>query len=153
MLTPVASSSDFHGDTGSLADFDETKTILGVAAADGKSHWGRLATGSAVPKMAAENGHAIGDGTPIALLVQTRPRPAPGGTFSLDADWAADDGVTAHADGGYEVEERRCCASCRSFQVMEGNPKLEVASIGVGGKPIPGDGEPVVGAITAIPIY
>jgi hypothetical protein len=38
-------------------------------------------------------------------------------------------------------------------KVMDGNPKLEVASIGVGGKPIPGDGEPVVGAITAIPIY
>lgn len=38
-------------------------------------------------------------------------------------------------------------------KVVEGNPKLEVASIGVGGKPIPGDGEPVVGALKAIPGY
>lgn len=57
-----------------------------------------LATGPAVPKMAAESGQTIADGTPIALLVQTRPlahplravlntprvavRPAPGRTFS-----------------------------------------------------------------------
>ena len=36
---------------------------------------------------------------------------------------------------------------------MEGNPRLEVASVGVGGKPIPGDGEPVIGAVQAIPGY
>jgi len=34
---------------------------------------------------------------------------------------------------------------------MAGNPKLEVASIGAGGKPIPGDGEPVIGAMKAVP--
>jgi glycine/D-amino acid oxidase-like deaminating enzyme len=36
---------------------------------------------------------------------------------------------------------------------MEGNPKLEIAAVGVGGKPIPGDGEPVIGALKAIPGY
>jgi hypothetical protein len=56
----------------------------------------------------------IGDGTPVALLVQTRPlshplravlntprvaiRPAPGGTFSIDADWAADEGIRRGAN-------------------------------------------------------
>ena len=129
-----------------------------------------LATGPAVPRMAAENGQTIGDGTPVALLVQTRPlahplravlntprvavRPAPGGSFSLDADWAADEGVRLRADGGYNIDEAVVDALLtEAAKVMEGNPKLEVASIGVGGKPIPGDGEPVVGALKAIPGY
>ncbi|KNY13210.1 D-amino acid oxidase [Shinella sp. SUS2] len=129
-----------------------------------------LATGPAVPRMAAESGHTIGDGTPIALLVQTRPlahplravlntprvavRPAPGGSFALDADWAADEGVRLRADGGYHIDEAVVDALlAEAAKVMEGNPKLEVASIGVGGKPIPGDGEPVVGALKAIPGY
>ncbi|MGQ3212428.1 NAD(P)/FAD-dependent oxidoreductase [Shinella sp.] len=129
-----------------------------------------LATGPAVPRMAAENGQTIGDGTPVALLVQTRPlahplravlntprvavRPAPGGSFSLDADWAADEGVRLRADGSYHIDEAVVDALLtEAAKVMEGNPKLEVASIGVGGKPIPGDGEPVVGALKAIPGY
>ncbi|TAA52373.1 FAD-binding oxidoreductase [Shinella sp. JR1-6] len=129
-----------------------------------------LATGPAVPRMAADSGQTIGDGTPLALLVQTKPlahplravlntpriavRPAPGGTFSLDADWAADEGVTARADGGYDIDEAVVDALlAEAAKVMEGNPKLEVASIGVGGKPIPGDGEPVVGALKAIAGY
>lgn len=129
-----------------------------------------LATGPAVPRMAADSGQTIGDGTPLALLVQTKPlahplravlntpriavRPAPGGTFSLDADWAADEGVTARSDGGYDIDEAVVDALlAEAAKVMEGNPKLEVASIGVGGKPIPGDGEPVVGALKAIAGY
>ncbi|UXU00677.1 NAD(P)/FAD-dependent oxidoreductase [Agrobacterium tumefaciens] len=129
-----------------------------------------LATGPAVPKMAAESGQTIGDGTPIALLVQTKPlahplravlntprvavRPAPGGTFSLDADWAAEEGVTVRADGTYEIDDNIVAELLvEAAKVMEGNPQLEVASIGVGGKPIPGDGEPVIGAIKAIPGY
>ncbi|MEZ2127692.1 MULTISPECIES: NAD(P)/FAD-dependent oxidoreductase [unclassified Sinorhizobium] len=127
-----------------------------------------LATGPEVPKMAAEVGQVIGDGTPIALLVKTRPlahplravlntprvavRPAPGGTFSLDADWAADEGVKVRADGSYEIDNAVVDALLtEASKVMEGNPKLEIASIGVGGKPIPGDGEPVVGALKAMP--
>lgn len=129
-----------------------------------------LATGPAVPKMAAESGQTIADGTPIALLVQTRPlahplravlntprvavRPAPGRTFSLDADWAADEGVTVRADGSYDIDDSVVSELLvEAARVMEGNPKLEVASIGVGGKPIPGDGEPVIGAIKSIPGY
>lgn len=129
-----------------------------------------LATGPAVPKMAAESGQTIGDGTPVAFLVQTKPlahplravlntprvavRPAPGGTFSIDADWAADEGVTLRADGGYDIDDSVVATLlAEAAKVMEGNPKLEVATIGVGGKPIPGDGEPVVGALKDIPGY
>lgn len=126
-----------------------------------------LATGPAVPRMAAESGQLIGDDTPTALLVQTKPlahplravlntprvavRPAPGGTFSLDADWAADEGLRLRPDGGYDIDEAVVDALlAEAAKVMDGNPKLEVASIGVGGKPIPGDGEPVIGALKAI---
>lgn len=129
-----------------------------------------LATGPAVPKMAAESGLAIDDGTPLALLVQTRPlahplravlntprvavRPAPGGTFALDADWAAEEGVKRRADGGYEIDEAVVAALlAEAGRVMEGNPRLDVATIGVGGKPIPGDGEPVVGVFKAVAGY
>ena len=129
-----------------------------------------LATGPSVPKMAAESGLAVGDGTPVALLIQTEPldhplravlntprvavRPAPGGTFSIDADWAADDGVTTRPDGSYEIDESVVEALlAEASKVLEGNPKLKAASLGAGGKPIPGDGEPVIGAFKAIPGY
>ncbi|MBG0511029.1 FAD-binding oxidoreductase [Agrobacterium sp. MOPV5] len=146
---------------------------VGAETAEGHLHRADavvLATGPAVPKMAAESGQTIGDGTPVALLVQTKPlahplravlntprvavRPAPGGSFSLDADWAADEGVTVRADGTYEIDDSIVAELLvEAAKVMEGNPQLEVASIGVGGKPIPGDGEPVIGAIKAIPGY
>ncbi|MGO4197636.1 NAD(P)/FAD-dependent oxidoreductase [Rhizobium sp. YAF28] len=129
-----------------------------------------LATGPAVPEMAADSGQTIGDGTPIALLVQTKRldhplkavlntprvavRPAPDGTLSLDADWAADQGVKINPDGSYEIDHSVVVALLEeASKVLEGNPKLEVASIGVGGKPIPGDGEPVLGAFKAIAGY
>jgi glycine/D-amino acid oxidase-like deaminating enzyme len=129
-----------------------------------------VATGPAVPAMAARNGLVIGDGTPVALLVQTKPiahplravlntprvavRPGPGGTFSIDADWAADEGVKRGSDGEYEIDHSVVAALlAEASKVMEGNPVLEVASVGVGGKPIPGDGEPVIGAVEAVPGY
>ncbi|MFB4373702.1 FAD-binding oxidoreductase [Agrobacterium sp. CR_3] len=146
---------------------------VGAETAEGHLHRADavvLATGPAVPKMAAESGQTIGDGTPVALLVQTKPlahplravlntprvavRPGPGSTFSLDADWAADEGVRVHADGSYDIDNAAVAELlAEASKVMEGHPQLEVASIGVGGKPIPGDGEPVIGAIKAIPGY
>lgn len=129
-----------------------------------------LATGPSVPSMAAQAGQIVGDGTPIALLIQTKPvahplravlntprvaiRPAPGGTFAVDADWAADEGVSHRQDGGLDIDSavvKELLAE--ASKVLEGNPKLEVAFIGAGGKPIPSDGEPVIGAFKAIPGY
>ncbi|EGL64092.1 fructosyl amino acid oxidase [Agrobacterium sp. ATCC 31749] len=160
-------------DQGAARVMLEGGRAVGAETAEGYLHRADavvLATGPAVPKMAGESGQIIGDGTPIALLVQTKPlahplravlntprvavRPAPGGSFSLDADWAADEGVTVRADGTYEIDDTIVAELLvEAAKVMEGNPQLEVASIGVGGKPIPGDGEPVIGAIKAIPGY
>ncbi|MCM2474445.1 FAD-binding oxidoreductase [Rhizobium sp. CG5] len=122
-----------------------------------------IATGPAVPAMAADLGQTIGDGTPVALLVATKPidhplkavlntprvaiRPAPGGTFFIDADWAADEVVT-QPDGSYHVAQSTIDGLLNAASaVLSGHPKLEMASYGAGPKPIPGDGEPVLGAL------
>jgi glycine/D-amino acid oxidase-like deaminating enzyme len=122
-----------------------------------------LATGAAVPAMAAEVGLTIPDATPISLLVTTKPvwleltavlntprasvRPAPGGALAIDSDWTMAN--IAHAtDGSYTVppaiiEELLVEAS----GLLTGAPQLEVDWYGIGPKPIPGDGEPVLGQV------
>jgi glycine/D-amino acid oxidase-like deaminating enzyme len=126
-----------------------------------------LASGPGVPQAAAEFGVAIPDATSLALLVRTQPvetslrvvlntprvavRPAPGGTLSVDSDWTSSSIVT-DPDGGYTiaaevVEELLSEAS----KVLTGRPALAAASLGIGTKPIPGDGEPVLGQLGDIP--
>lgn len=128
-----------------------------------------LATGPAVPAAAAQVGIQIPDGTTPALLVQTTPmphplkavlntphvsiRPTPNGAFSLDSAWSESE-VTLGTDGAYaprpDTIQRLLEAGST---VLEGNPTLTVESVGIGLKPIPGDGEPVVGALPGIPGY
>ena len=148
----------------------EGDKAFGVETAAGERHTADavlIATGPAVPAMAAELGEKIDDGTPVALLVTTKPithpltavlntprvaiRPGPTATFAIDADWAADEVVT-RADGSYEVEQStidRLLAE--ASRVLSGQPKLEMASFSVGRKPIPGDGEPVLGVLPNVP--
>ena len=128
-----------------------------------------LAAGGAVPAIAAEAGQHIGDGTPIALLVRTKPidhplkavlntprvaiRPTPDGAFALDSAWSEEE-VIVNADGTYEIKPSTLEGLLlEASKVLEGNPKLEIGDYGVGPKPIPGDGEPVFGELQAIPGY
>lgn len=128
-----------------------------------------LATGSLVPKMVSDHGQHIGDDTPIALLVRTKPvkttlkavlntprvaiRPTPDGALALDSAWSEEE-VIAHGDGTYEIKESTLQGLlAEASKVLEGNPTLEIESYGVGPKPIPGDGEPVFGELQAIPGY
>ena len=128
-----------------------------------------LAAGGAVPAIAAEAGQHIGDGTPIALLVRTKPidhplkavlntprvaiRPTPDGAFALDSAWSEEE-VIVNADGTYEIKPSTLEGLLlEASRVLEGNPKLEIGDYGVGPKPIPGDGEPVFGELQAIPGY
>jgi glycine/D-amino acid oxidase-like deaminating enzyme len=126
-----------------------------------------LATGAGVPRAAAEFGVTIPDATPLALLVRTEPvdsalrvvlntprvalRPAPGGTLSVDSDWTSSS-IVATSETAYDVpreivEELLDEAS----QVLSGHPALRPASYGIGAKPVPGDGEPVLGPLGDIP--
>ena len=128
-----------------------------------------LATGAAVPQMAAEAGQHIADGTPIALLVKTKPvnlplravlntprvaiRPTPTGALVLDSAWSEEE-VGVHADGSYEIRDSTIAGLLKEASaVLAGNPALELDSYGVGPKPIPGDGEPVFGRLKAIDGY
>lgn len=157
-------------DLGAASPMVEGGRAIGAVTASGKRFEADavlIATGPAVPRMASDIGATVGDGTPIALLIQTKPldhplravlntprvavRPAPNGTFSLDADWAAEE-VEVKADGSLFVKpETLQGLLSEASKVMEGNPVLEVASYGAGPKPIPGDGEPVLGELQGVP--
>ena len=120
-----------------------------------------LATGPEVPAMAADLGIAIPDRTPISMLVTTKPlphdltavlntphvslRPAPGGALAVDADWTSES-ITRSAGGGYGVPEVVVEALlAEASRVLIGHPRLKADWTGIGPKPIPGDGDPVLG--------
>jgi glycine/D-amino acid oxidase-like deaminating enzyme len=122
-----------------------------------------VATGANVPRMTLEEGQHIPDATPIALLVRTYPinhalqavlntprvaiRPTPTGALALDSAWSEEE-VIAHPDGTYEVRDSTVQRLLdEASRVLEGNPKLQLESYGVGPKPIPGDGDPVFGEL------
>ena len=126
-----------------------------------------LAAGAAVPAMVAELGVTIPDASPPALLVATEPvphgltavlntprvslRPRPDGSLSVDSEWTTPS-ITRSADGRYGVadgvvEELLGEAS----RVLAGHPALTAAWCGIGPKPIPGDGQPVLGRIDDVP--
>lgn len=128
-----------------------------------------LAAGGAVPAIVAKAGQHIDDGTPIALLVRTKPiqhplkavlntprvaiRPTPDGAFALDSAWSEEE-VGVNADGSYAIRPSTLEGLLReASRVLEGNPTLELADYGVGPKPIPGDGDPVFGELQSIPGY
>jgi glycine/D-amino acid oxidase-like deaminating enzyme len=128
-----------------------------------------LATGPSVPQMAAEAGQRIDDGTPVSLLVTTKPieaplkavlntprvaiRPAPGGALALDSAWSEEE-VEIRPDGSYRVKQETVDGLlAEASKVLEGNLRLELDRFGVGRKPIPGDGDPVFGELQAIPGY
>lgn len=122
-----------------------------------------IATGSKAPQMAAKFGVRIPDATTMALLVKTAPiqtrlravlntprasvRPSPEGTFVIDSDWT-ESHIEVEPDGtchvpGETVEELLAEAS----QVLAGTPHLMAEVSGIGPKPIPADGEPVLGQL------
>jgi glycine/D-amino acid oxidase-like deaminating enzyme len=122
-----------------------------------------LAAGAAVPAMVADLGITIPDGTPISLLVTSRPvhhplravlntprvslRPTPDGALAVDSDWA-NDYIRHTADGAYEVPQSIINSLlAEASLVLEGTPRLEAAWYGIGPKPVPGDGESVLGGV------
>ena len=125
-----------------------------------------LATGSAVPAMVAEFGVTIPDATSLALLVTTTPtpltleavlntarasvRPTPDGSLAVDSDWTEAD-IIRRADGSYDVPPATVEALlAEASRLLEGNPRLEAARFGIGPKPVPGDGEPVLGRLDEV---
>lgn len=126
-----------------------------------------LATGPAVPRDVASLGVTIADQTPTALLLWTKPvrtelkavlntprvalRPTPSGSIAMDSGWSeralevADDGTVTIPEGVIET------LLSEASKVLAGHPQLELAGYGMGPKPIPGDGEPVLGELESVP--
>ena len=146
--------------------------VTGVRTATGRTiaaDAAVLATGPGVPSTVAELGITIPDATPVSLLVRTPPigttlravlntprvavRPTPSGSLVLDSGWSEEEVVT-RPDGTYEVRDSTVQGLLREASaVLEGNPTLTAESYGVGPKPIPGDGEPVLGALPGVAGY
>ncbi|MBW4025532.1 MAG: FAD-binding oxidoreductase [Proteobacteria bacterium] len=126
-----------------------------------------LATGPAVPRMAKTLGLTIPDSTPISMLVKTRPqfsrlkavlntphvaiRPTPDGGLVMDSAWSEEE-IIRHLDGACEVRDSTIARLlAEASAVLDGAPDLRFESFGMGPKPIPGDGEPVAGALPGVP--
>ncbi|MBZ9845806.1 NAD(P)/FAD-dependent oxidoreductase [Mesorhizobium sp. CA5] len=126
-----------------------------------------LAVGPATPAMLAEIDVHVPDATPISLLLKTKPintdlravlntprvavRPTPDGALVLDSAWSEEE-VVANSDGTYTVHDKTIRGLLdEASAVLDGNPRLQLAACAVGPKPIPGDGEPVLGEIETVP--
>jgi glycine/D-amino acid oxidase-like deaminating enzyme len=122
-----------------------------------------LATGSRTPEIAAGFGVTIPDATNTALLIKTHPvktelravlntpraslRPIPNGGLAVDAGWT-ESYIDVLADGTYRVPAETIDELLgEASQVLAGTPPLSAASYGIGQRPIPGDGEPVLGQL------
>lgn len=125
-----------------------------------------LATGGDVPAQLAALGVTVPDATPAAFVVYTDPveidvktvlntprvavRPTPDGRLVLDADWA-EQSVIVEDDGSFTVPEESVQGLLEeASKVLAGNPRLTAQKVGAGLKPIPGDGEPVIGPVPSI---
>jgi glycine/D-amino acid oxidase-like deaminating enzyme len=125
-----------------------------------------LATGGEVPAQLAALGVTVPDATPAAFVLFTDPidikietvlntprvavRPTPDGRLVLDADWA-EQSVIVEDDGSFTVPDESVRGLLdEASKVLAGNPRLTAQQVGAGLKPIPGDGEPVVGPVPSI---
>lgn len=165
----AADGAELIEDAGDVRADVQQGTAVGVILGDGTripADRVVLATGGHVPAELAALGVMVPDATPAAFVVITEPveprvqtvlntprvamRPMPDGRLVLDADWAEKSIIVAE-DGSLTVPD----ASVQGLldegsRVLAGNPTLRVHRVGAGLKPIPGDGEPVVGAVPAI---
>ncbi len=153
------------GDAGEARVLTAGGRVTGVATA--RESWSCpaavLATGASVPAALAGVGVHVPDATSTGLLVRTAPvpsalrvvlhtprvalRPAPDGGLVMDAGWSERE-VRSGAGGSYEVDDATVEGLlAEASRVLHGGPELRLASYGVGPKPIPGDGEPVLGAV------
>lgn len=126
-----------------------------------------VACGAQTPDVVRELGVEIPNGSPVSMLVLSEPvdhalktvlntpraavRPNPGGTVAVDHDWYKEH-IVPTQDGGYDiptpvVEELLGEAA----KLLDGVSGLKAASWKIGLKPIPGDGEPCLGALRNVP--
>jgi len=148
----------------------EDGRTTGVGTAAGETYAADavlVACGAATPAVVAPLGVHIPNGSPVSMLVLTKPvdhdvravmntpraavRPNPGNTFALDHDWY-EEHITGHADGSFSIPDDVVQELAdEASRLIAGNPELKPASWKIGYKPIPGDGEPVFGELDQVP--
>jgi glycine/D-amino acid oxidase-like deaminating enzyme len=125
-----------------------------------------VACGADTPAVVAEHGVHIPDRSPLSMLVLTEParsgmrsvlntprvamRPNPGGTYALDHSWY-EDRIVETGDGCRIDESVVKELVAEASRVLAGAEELTAASWKLGRKPIPGDGEPVLGELEQLP--
>jgi glycine/D-amino acid oxidase-like deaminating enzyme len=154
---------------GTCAIRSKADSVTGVATQGGhliEADAVVLAAGAAVPSMVADLGITIPDATSISLLVTSRPvhhplravlntprvslRPTPDGALAVDSDWA-NAHITRAEDGSYQVPAAIIeSLLAEASRVLEGEPELAAAWHRIGPKPVPGDGESVLGRVDGV---
>ena len=125
-----------------------------------------VACGAGTSAVMAQAGVEIPDGSPLSMLVTTEPadvrapvlntpraavRPNPGGTFCVDHDWYVDR-ILEHEDGRCTVDEAVVEELlAEASRLFAPGTRLRAARWAAGRKPIPADGEPVLGTVSALP--
>ncbi|GAB3452139.1 FAD-binding oxidoreductase [Kineococcus endophyticus] len=125
-----------------------------------------VACGPQTPGVLRDLGVDLPDASPLSGLVETEPvdspvrvvlntpraavRRTPSGGFAVDHDWYVDD-VEEHPDGSGDLPEAVVAELLGEAEaVLDGTP-LRARTVRAGRKPVPADGEPVLGALSAVP--
>lgn len=147
----------------------EEGRAVGIVDASGREHRADVvvvACGTGTSKVMAGAGVEIADGSPLSMLVTTEPidiqapvlntpraavRPNPGGTFCVDHDWYVDQ-ITEHEDGSCTIDESVVTELLdEASRLLADGTRLTAAKWACGRKPIPADGEPVLGTVSQLP--
>ncbi|MCC9205208.1 NAD(P)/FAD-dependent oxidoreductase [Arthrobacter sp. zg-Y769] len=126
-----------------------------------------VACGAGTPAVLAEAGVDLPDASDPAMLVISEPvehglqavlntprislRPHPGGRLAMDSTWYLDR-VTRNGDGSWSVDpDVPAELAAEASRVLAGHPEVVPQGWLPGLKPVPGDGEPVLGELAAMP--
>jgi len=157
-------------DAGASSPIIKDGRAAGVRTASGQEIFADavlLATGPSVPGQLDQLGVHIGTSSPAAFVAFTEPVDTPltatlntphvairrtvDGGLAMDSGWS-ERAIVVAADGSLTISDevvQRLLEEGR--RVLDGHPRLELARIGSGYKPVPADGEPVYGQIDDIP--
>ncbi|PLR50758.1 D-amino-acid oxidase [Chimaeribacter arupi] len=126
-----------------------------------------VACGPWTPDVVAPLGVTIPNGSPVSMLVISQPtahglkvvmntpraaiRPNPGSTLAADHDWYEEE-IVQQPDGRYTIAESVVDKLMQEAGALVGNgAALQAAGWKLGPKPIPGDGNPVLGELARVP--
>ncbi|WP_430593150.1 NAD(P)/FAD-dependent oxidoreductase [Humidisolicoccus flavus] len=148
----------------------EAGRATGIITADGTVHPAEavlVACGAWTPQVMERLGITIPDGSPLSMLVVTEPaehglksvlntpraavRPNPESTLAIDHDWYEEQ-IVEDEHGNATIDESAVHELVQeAARLIDGTPELVPASWKLGRKPIPGDGEPVLGEVAKLP--